>query len=240
MFPVKAATVGLAILAATPVFSADLTKEEVKKLALEAILENPEIIREAVEILQQRDQDAQAKAATVALSENMAELTSVENASFMGNPEGDVTIVEFFDYNCGFCKRSAAHVQELLESDKNIRVIYREFPILSESSVTAAKASLAAREQGKYERFHWMLMGARGLNDEAIFEMADEAGLDVDKLKSDMESPKVLSHIENSHRLASAMGISGTPSFIIGNQLVPGYVPMEEMNRIIAEERSDG
>jgi len=132
----------------------NMTEDQVKKLALDAILENPEIIMQAVAILQQREKDRAASGAnTVRL-----QLESDPNAPNLGNPEGDVTVVEFFDYNCPYCRSAGETMQALLAADANVRVIYREWPILGDDSVIAARAALAAREQGKYEAFHWALM----------------------------------------------------------------------------------
>uniref|UniRef100_UPI003260D57C DsbA family protein n=1 Tax=Planktomarina sp. TaxID=2024851 RepID=UPI003260D57C len=160
-----------------------MTEDQVKQLALEAILENPEIIMQAVAILQQREKERAASGAnTVRL-----ELESDPNAPNLGNPEGDVTVVEFFDYNCPYCRSAGQTVQALLAADKNIRVIYREWPILGDDSVIAARAALAAREQGKYEAFHWALMNGEGRVTEAlILKVARDLGMDVAQLEADM------------------------------------------------------
>jgi protein-disulfide isomerase len=153
-----------------------MTEDQVKQLALEAILENPEIIMQAVAILQQREKE---RAASGANSVRL-EIESDPNAPNLGNPEGDVTVVEFFDYNCPYCRSAGQTVQALLEADANVRVIYREWPILGDDSVIAARAALAAREQGKYEAFHWALMNGDGRVTEAvIFKVARDLGMDV-------------------------------------------------------------
>jgi len=159
-----------------PVAAQSMTEAQVKQLALEAILENPEIIMQAVAILQQREKERAASGAnTVRL-----QLESDPNAPNLGNPEGDVTVVEFFDYNCPYCRSAGQTVQALLAADANVRVIYREWPILGDDSVIAARAALAAREQGKYEAFHWALMGGEGRVTEAlIFKVARDLGMDV-------------------------------------------------------------
>ena len=136
-----------------------LSEDRVKKLVLEAIRENPEIVLEAVQIIEQREQQRQAEAAATVLSDNRDLLENDPNAPVLGNPEGDVTVVEFFDYNCPYCRRVKPHIEALLEEDPNVRLVYREWPILGDGSVFAARAALASREQGKYEEFHWALMG---------------------------------------------------------------------------------
>lgn len=218
----------------------ELSEADVKRLALEAILENPEIVMQAVEILQKREAEAEANAAQGALSNHRDMLENDSNAPVMGNPAGDVTIVEFFDYNCPYCKRAASVVKKVIGDDAKVRVVYREWPILGEGSVFAARAALAARQQGKYEEFHWALMDLKGRATEAsVMKVARDIGLDEEKLREDMEAPEVSSHINLSMALASELGFSGTPSFVIGDALAPGLVPEEEIKRLIAEIRSD-
>ena len=213
-----------------------MTEDQVKQLALEAILENPEIIMQAVAILQQREKERAASGAnTVRL-----ELESDPNAPNLGNPEGDVTVVEFFDYNCPYCRSAGQTVQALLAADENIRVIYREWPILGDDSVIAARAALAAREQGKYEAFHWALMNGEGRVTEAlIFKVARDLGMDVAQLKADMVSPAVEAHIALSNALAQQLGFTGTPAFIVGDKTAPGMLSLDEITTLVAEARAD-
>ena len=213
-----------------------MTDDQVKKLALEAILENPEIIMKAVEILQQREKEQAASGAnTVRL-----EVESDPNAPNLGNPEGDVTVVEFFDYNCPYCRSAGQTVQALLAADENVRVIYREWPILGDDSVMAARAALAAREQGKYEAFHWALMNGEGRVTEAlIFKVARDLGMDVAQLEADMVSPAVEAHIALSNALAQQLGFTGTPAFIVGDKTAPGMLSLDEITTLVAEARAD-
>ncbi|MDU8929831.1 DsbA family protein [Alisedimentitalea sp. MJ-SS2] len=218
----------------------ELTKDDVKRLALEAILENPEIIMQAVDILQKREAEAEAATAQSVLSEQRDLLENDANAPVIGNPAGDVTIVEFFDYNCPYCKRAAPVIQNVIGDDTGVRVVYREWPILGEGSVFAARAALAARNQGKYEEFHWAMMEMKPKANEAtVMQVARDLGLDLAKLKVDMEAPEVDDHIRISMMLASNLGFNGTPSFVIGDALAPGLVPEEEIKRLIAEIRAD-
>ena len=213
-----------------------MTDDQVKQLALEAILENPEIIMQAVAILQQREKE---RAASGANSVRL-EIESDPNAPNLGNPEGDVTVVEFFDYNCPYCRSAGQTVQALLESDANVRVIYREWPILGDDSVIAARAALAAREQGKYEAFHWALMNGDGRVTEAvIFKVARNLGMDVAKLEVDMASPSVEAHIALSNALAQQLGFTGTPAFIVGDKTAPGMLSLDEITTLVAEARAD-
>ena len=212
-----------------------MTEDQIKQLALEAILENPDIIMQAVAILQQREQERAASGAnTVRL-----QLESDPNAPNLGNPEGDVTVVEFFDYNCPYCRSAGQTLQALLAADANVRVIYREWPILGEDSVIAARAALAAREQGKYEAFHWALMNGEGRVTEAvIFKVARDLGMDVAKLETDMVSPAVEAHIALSNALAQQLGFTGTPAFIVGDKTAPVMLSFDEITRLVADARN--
>ena len=213
-----------------------MTKDQIKQLALEAILENPEIIMQAVTILQQREKERAASGAnTVRL-----QLESDPNAPNLGNPEGDVTVVEFFDYNCPYCRSAGQTVQALLATDANVRVIYREWPILGDDSVIAARAALAAREQGKYEAFHWALMSGDGRVTEAvIFKVARDLGMEVAQLEADMVRPTVEAHIALSNALAQQLGFTGTPAFIVDDKTAPGMLSVDEITRLVAEARAN-
>lgn len=215
-----------------------LSEDRVKELVYEAIRENPSIIMEAVEILRARDAEAQAAAQSDVLSNNRQILENDPNAPVLGNPDGDVTVVEFFDYNCPYCRRAKPAIQELLAFDPNVRLVYREWPILGDGSVFAAKAALASRNQGKYEEFHWAMMGMTGRAEEAsVLRIAKEIGLDIEQLQADMESAEIEEHIQTSMRLTQSLGFSGTPSFVIGNNLVPGLVKSAELIRLVEETR---
>jgi protein-disulfide isomerase len=207
-------------------------------LALEAILENPQIIMEAVRLLEKQQAEAQATSQAGVLVNQRQLLERDPNAPVLGNPEGDVTVVEFFDYNCAYCKRAMSEVQGLLDADQNVRLVYREWPILGDSSVFAAKAALAARQQGKYEKFHWALMGLKERAEEAsVIRLAEEIGLDIDQLRADMEAPDVQEHIDASMRLTQVLGFTGTPSFVIGDNLVPGFVEQEQLESLVEKAR---
>lgn len=241
MHPMK--TTALAIgLAVAPIagFAQDPSDARIKELALEAIRENPQIIMEAVQLLEQEQAATQAEAAADVLKNQRQLLEHDPNAPVLGNPEGDVTVVEFFDYNCPYCRRAMSEVQGLLDADRNVRLVYREWPILGEGSVFAAKAALAAREQGKYEEFHWALMGMEERAEEAsVMRLAEEIGLDVEKLRADMDAPEVQEHIDVSMRLTQALGFNGTPSFVIGADLVPGFVEQEQLEALVDKTREN-
>ena len=214
-----------AMLMATPLMAQDFTEDQIKDLALQAIRENPQIVMEAVAILEAQEDARKADQSVALLSSRRDVLERDPNAPVLGNVDGDVTIVEFFDYNCPYCKRVKPEIQALMAADPDIRLVYREWPILGEGSVFAARAALAARNQGKYEEFHWAMMGLQGRAEEAsILNAAVEIGLDADKLRADMDAPEINEHIQTSMELAAALGFNGTPSFVIGEALVPGFI----------------
>ncbi len=216
----------------------DLTEDRIKELVYQAIRENPDIIMEAVAILQRREDDAQIAQTRSVLNDQRQMLESDPNAPVLGNPDGDVTIVEFFDYNCPYCKRAMPEVQAILDSDPNVRLVYREWPILGEASVFASRAALASRTQGKYEEMHLAMMGLNGrVGEERVMKVARDLGLDLDKLRADMQSPEVEEHIATSMRLAQALGFNGTPSFVIGQALVPGFVERDQLQQYVDDSR---
>ncbi|MDP2520617.1 DsbA family protein [Shimia thalassica] len=215
-----------------------LDEDRVKELVLETILENPGIVMEAVAILEQQQAAAAGMARSDVLTNQRNLLELDPNAPVLGNLDGDVTVVEFFDYNCPYCRRAMDEVQGLLDDDPNVRLVYREWPILGEGSVFAAKAALAAREQGKYEAFHWALMSMNGRAEEAsVMRVAAEVGLDVDQLRRDMEAPSIQEHLATSMNLAQSLGFNGTPSFVVGEELVPGFVEKSQLVEVVETAR---
>ncbi|MCK0169105.1 DsbA family protein [Jannaschia sp. S6380] len=234
-------TAALLALIALPAPAETFTEAEIKQLALDAILENPQIVMEAAAILQERDAARAQAEAQSTMTENRDLLERDANAPVVGNPDGDVTVVEFFDYNCPYCKRAGDEVGKLLAEDGQVRVVYREWPILGEGSVFAARAALAAREQDGYAEMHEALMGARGRLDEStVLEIAEEVGLDVARLRRDMDAPEVQAHIDTSMELAQSLGFTGTPSFVIGETLAPGLIDADQMQDIVKGVREGG
>ena len=227
-----------AMLMPTPLVAQDFTEDQIKDLALQAIRENPQIVMEAVAILEAQEDARKADQSVALLSSRRDVLERDPNAPVLGNVDGDVTIVEFFDYNCPYCKRVKPEIQALMAADPDIRLVYREWPILGEGSVFAARAALAARNQGKYEEFHWAMMGLQGRAEEAsILNAAVEIGLDADKLRADMDAPEINEHIQTSMELAAALGFNGTPSFVIGEALVPGFIKTAQFEGYVAAAR---
>lgn len=174
-----------------------------------------------------------------------AEIAAIKRAVFdapdlpvMGNPQGDAVLVEFSDYNCGFCRKAAPEVAAALKADPGIKLVVHEIPIFGEGSQYAARAALAARAQGKYPQFHRALMGMRGKAEEAsVLRVAREVGLDVARLQRDMDAPEIGARIEASLQLADEIGLVGTPSFIAGDRAVFGFLPRDELAGLVAEAR---
>ncbi len=215
-----------------------MSEEQLRAFVLDTIRQNPEIIAEAIGILQQRQQDQQEAQRQQVLSEQGELLRNDPNAPVLGNPDGDVTIVEFSDYNCPYCKRSAPELAALMQEDGNIRLVMREWPILTPGSKVAARAALAARKQGKYRQMHEALIGLRGKVDEAgVMKVAREQGLDLERLRADMKAPEVDAHLSLTSSLAKALGLSGTPGFVIGDQIIPGFIDKAQMADLVAKAR---
>lgn len=234
---------GVSILAlAAPAHADGLTEgeqQQVKELVREYLLENPEILVEAMEALRSKEMAAQSKRQETALAENRDEIFHKAGDPVLGNPEGDVTMVEFFDYQCGYCKRVFKPVMDTVQDDGNLRFVLKELPILGPESVLAARYSLAAAAQDKYAEFHGALMTRRGpITEEALKTLAAELGLDVEQLAEDAESDAVNQQIRANLELAAALGIRGTPAFIIGDRVIPGAVGQDQLENAIDAARA--
>ncbi len=219
----------------------DAQKSEIQEMVRDYILQNPGIIVEAFGILEAREQAAQQQRLAQVMAEYAEDIERDPKDPVMGNPDGDVTIVEFFDYQCGYCKSMLKPLLAFAAEDGNVRVVIKEFPILGPASVIAAQASLASAKQDKYDAFHQALMGLRGRLDEAaIFQTAVEVGIDVDQLRADMQSPAIQFQIDKTQQLAQVLGVRGTPAFIIGGRLIPGAFGPEQLRQYVADTRADG
>jgi protein-disulfide isomerase len=228
-----AACAAVAAFAATftpsprPALAADAFTEEQKAqigtIVKDYLLKNPEVIIEIQAALEAKMEKEQAEKLKSFMSENAKDIYRSPNASVAGNPDGDITVVEFFDYNCGYCKRGMPELQKLIENDKRVRVVFKELPILSKGSEEAARAALAAKRQGKYWEFHQALMSAKGqANEASSLKAAEGLGLDMAKFKADMKGDAVTSELDQMKALAKKMGISGTPHFLVGDKSIPG------------------
>ena len=235
------------LVPATPAAHADTFTPDQKK-AIETIIKdylvaNPELFLEIQSALEQKMDKLQAEKLKVALKDNAADIYRRPDAPFAGNPKGDVTVVEFFDYNCGYCKRGLVDIAKLIEKDPKVKVVFKELPILSKGSEEAARVALAARVQGKYWEVHRGLLEAKGqVNETSSLKIAEKAGLDMAKLKKDMAGAEVTSEIERVRALAQKMGINGTPHFLIGDKSIPGAPEdlFEQISMIAADIRKNG
>jgi len=183
------------------------------------------------------NREADAKASKV-LGDRRREIFDDPATPIGGNPRGDVTVVEFFDYRCPYCKQVLPSLQTLLKEDRQLRFIYKEMPVLGPQSVVAAHAALAAQRQGKYEAFHTAMMGTKGqITDDTVYKVAGSVGLDLDRLKQDMAAPEIEQAVKANLALADALNIHGTPAFIIGNHIVPGALDLDALKNMIADAR---
>ncbi|MBU2581866.1 MAG: DsbA family protein [Alphaproteobacteria bacterium] len=203
-------------------FSAD-QKAGIEAIVKDYLLANPEILLEVQRSLETKMEKEQEERLKTAIKENKDELYHRADAPSVGDPKAEITVVEFFDYNCGYCKRGFSEVAKLVENDKKVRVVFKELPILSKQSEEASRVALAAKNQGKYWELHSALLQNRGSNDaESSLKIAGKLGLDVDRLKADMDSKEVTAEIEKVRDLAQKMGINGTPHFLVGDRTIPG------------------
>ena len=218
-------------------------RKELGALIKEILVNNPEILLEAQNALEAKMDKIQSERMAVAIKEHAGELFRPTGSPIVGNANGDVPVIEFFDYNCGYCKKAFLDIAKLVDKDKKVRVIMKEFPILSKGSEEAAKVALAAKMQGKYWEFHRALLQSQGQANEATaLKVAEKLGLDMTRLKKDMASPEVQKEIDATRELATKMGIQGTPHFIVGDRIVPGAPEnlAELLGKHVEEVRKDG
>lgn len=220
---------------------ADADREVLREEIRAYLMENPEVILEAIEILETR-RNAEARQSDAELVANNAELLAKDDHSpVFGNPDGDVTIVEFSDYRCGFCKRAHPIVGELLETDGNIRLVVKEFPILGPDSVVAGRMAIAANQidPDRFETLNKALMAHSGqLNETTAYKLAKEAGYDVAELKARAGGEEIDTLLAENYELARALGLQGTPSFVIGDEIVRGFLPLEDMRAAVERNRA--
>lgn len=219
----------------------DAQKKEIGEIVRAYLLENPQVLIEVSKELEARQQAEEEKKRSSALAEHAKEIFHSEADFVAGNPQGDVTIVEFFDYNCPWCKKSAPIIEKLLKDDKGLKLIFKEFPILGEASEYASRAAIAAKAQGKYLEFHMAVFGHEGKVDAGIVDgVAQSLGLDMAKFKSDVLSPETTQIIERNRGLAQTLGITGTPGFIVDRDVIPGFIAERQMVEAITKMRQSG
>jgi protein-disulfide isomerase len=248
--PVAAVVAISAIAALAPVglaSAAEMTPAErtaIEQVVRDYLLKNPEVLQEAIVELERRQQDQQRQAQEQAVASASQALFDDANNVVVGNPKGNVTVVEFFDYNCGYCKRALGDLANLVKDDPNLRVVLKDFPILRQESLDASLYALAARKQLQDEKFfdyHSRLLTSKGVvGKERAMEVAKEMGLDLARLQRDAASPELRDEIKKTLALGDQLSLTGTPAFVIGRDVVFGAVGLEPMQKAIASVRECG
>ena len=221
-------------------FNAD-QKKELESLIHSYLLDHPEVLTEVAAALDAKEKKTAEDQRGIFLSSAAKDLFHDDIDAVVGNPKGDITVIEFMDYNCGWCRKSIKEMQALVGSDKNVRVVMKEFPIFGEGSEYAARAALASVKQGKYWPFHQALFATEGkVTAEVVDEVASKQGLDLARLKADMKDPAIAANIAKTTQLAESLQLTGTPGFIVDTKVFPGYVPQDALNMAIAAARANG
>ena len=224
-------------------FSAEQTTE-IGKIVKDYLLQNPEVLRDAMTELDEREKNAEADTRRKTLADIAGPLVTAPDGFVIGNPNGKVTLVEFFDYNCGYCKRALSDLDRLMKDNKDLKVVLRDFPILSPSSVDAALVAAAAHEQfpgDKFWDYHRKLLGMRGLvGREQALAVAKDMGADMDKLAKDAAKPQVREAIQGSDVFAKSLNLNGTPSYVVSDDVLVGAVGFDEINQKLGNVRKCG
>jgi protein-disulfide isomerase len=218
-------------------------RKEVEGIIKDFLLNNPEVMMEVQSALESKMEKIQTERTALAIKQNAAEIFRPAASPVVGNAKGDVTVIQFFDYNCPYCKKAFHEVAQLVEKDKQVKVIMKEFPILSKGSEEAAKVALAAKLQGKYWEFHRAMQEAQGQTSEAAaLRIAEKLGVDMARLRKDMASAEVKKEIDDTRALAAKLGIQGTPHFLVGDRVIPGAPEnlYEQMQKMVTEVRKEG
>ncbi len=239
---VSIATLPALILACAPQLSLakEPTLDPAARQSMEQVIEqyirtHPEVIEQSLQALEAKREAEEKERQKAALGKHQQQLFQDPSSPVSGNLSGEVTLVEFFDYRCGYCKRAAGAVTQLQKDDPRVRVVYKDLPILGEASELAAKAALASKAQGKHQAFHEALLASKGdMTKESILATAAEVGLDRTRLEADMANPEWQAAIDRNRDLAKNLGISGTPGFIVGTELVPGALDVNGLKELIA------
>jgi protein-disulfide isomerase len=218
-------------------------RKEIEGIVKDYLAKNPEILVEMQNALEAKEYERQAQRTAAVIKENAKEVFQPAASPIVGNSKGDVTVLEFFDYNCGYCKRALGDVARLIEKDKQVKFILKELPILAKGSEETAKVALAAKMQGKYWEFHRAMLGSTGqANEASALRAAEKIGLDMAKLKKDMASPAVQKEIDDTQALAKKLGVNGTPYFLVADKIIPGAPEnlLDRMSKLVAEVRKEG
>lgn len=233
----RQAAVAGTVAVASPLTAVPNDTEAIEKIVRDYLLKNPAVVREALQALQAQELKEKQERAANQMKELRSEILSDPGSPVGGNAKGDISIVVFFDYNCGYCKQTVPKLQSVSEKDPLVRIVYKEFPVLGPRSMFAAKAALAAARQGKYFEFHKALMTAEITDEDSIKNISKTLGVDYSKLQKDMADPQIEDQITRTQRLAGSLDINGTPAYIIGDQIIPGAIDAESLTNILAAER---
>ena len=225
--------------AAPSTFSA-AQRAEIEGIIKNYLLNHPEVMLEVSKELEKRQSSMQAENAKKTILERKASIFKAPGDFVLGNVKGEISVVEFFDYNCGWCKKAVDEVNKLTKADPQVRVVMKELPIFGENSTIAAKAAMASVRQGKYWDFHIALMKEKQVTKDNIFKIAEKVGLNVEKLKTDMADPAIDAALKENASLAQELGIEGTPGFVIDSRVNVGFVPAEGIREILADVRKQG
>ena len=215
-------------------------QQAIEQVIKDYIMQHPEIVQDALTALQASRDAEEAKKAEAAVKDNAAEIFGSPHQVVLGDPDGKVTLVEFFDYNCPYCKRAVADMLSLMNEDVGLRIVLKEFPVLGDGSAEAAKVAVAVRMQDpqKYLAFHQKLLGARGeANGAVALAVAKDLGLDMDRLRRDMASDEVKATIDENLKLGETIGVTGTPAYVIGSEVVTGAVGHDELAKKLTAAR---
>lgn len=232
----------MAALVLPSVARAEMTaeqKKEVEALVHQYVLEHGELLIESVNKYQAKQEEETNKQAGVKAKALLESLKTEKNAAIAGNPNGTITMVEFFDFNCGYCKKAFEEIQKVIKEEKDVKVVLYDMPILGPDSLESSKWALAAKKQNKYFEYHTALMNHQGGKDEATFKkLAEDAGLDADKLAKDKNDPSIEEEIKTHIRTAQELGIQGTPGFLINEKIFRGYIPYDVIQKTLEGERA--
>jgi protein-disulfide isomerase len=235
---VAAAPIGAAQAAQTAAQTGPTQSQNIDAIIHDYLMNHPDVLIAALKAAEDklnRDNDAKA---TQAVVQNRREIFDDPMTPVGGDPHGNATIVEFFDYRCPYCKQVQPSLEALLKQDPKLRIVYKEFPILGPVSITAAHAALAAQKQGKYDAFHDAMMAARGnITDDTVYKVAASVGLDVGRMTRDMVSPEVARQLKANMALADQLEVHGTPAFVVGDKVVPGAIDLASLKTMIADSR---
>lgn len=222
----------------------DAQRQAIEAIVKDYLIKNPEVLQEAIAEGEKRQLETQRLAQAAALKESKDALHNSPHDVLAGNPNGDVTLVEFFDYNCGYCRKALGDIQTLIKADPKLRVVIKDFPVLGPESLEASQVALAVKQQLKGEKlfeFHQKLLESKGrVNGARALEVAKAMGLDIAKVQKDMQGPEVKAALSENRGLGDKLGLSGTPAFVIGEEIIPGAVGVEPIRKTIADVRQCG